>query len=92
MPQRAPAPGQPLRLRVLVDRSSPAVFVGDGEVMLTEQVFPAVGDRRLRLYAQGGTAVFGATTAWPLAGAHQMTQTCTEAGDRAPRVGVGMRP
>jgi fructan beta-fructosidase len=59
VPVPPPAPGRPLRLRVLVDRCSVEVFVGDGEAVLTELVFPSPASRGLRLYAAGGRARFG---------------------------------
>lgn len=59
----------PLRLRVLVDRCSVEVFVGDGELVLTDQVFPPDEARGLALFADGGGARFEAFTAWPLAAA-----------------------
>jgi len=64
-----PSARQPLRLRVLVDRSSVEVFVGDGELTLTEQVFPRDRSRGLKLFASGGSASFPALRLWPLAAA-----------------------
>ena len=66
VPCSAPGAGEPLRLRVLLDRSSLEVFVGDGEATLTQQIFP-VGERcTLALYAQSGSADFSAVQVWPL--------------------------
>jgi fructan beta-fructosidase len=61
-----PAPGQPLRLRVLLDWASVEVFVGDGEQTICDQVFPADASRGLRLYAEGGAAHFGSVSVWPM--------------------------
>ncbi|MFZ3566310.1 glycoside hydrolase family 32 protein [Streptomyces sp. BH097] len=49
-----------LELRVLVDRTTVEVFVGDGRHVHTHQVFGLPGDDRVALYASGGPAVFGA--------------------------------
>jgi fructan beta-fructosidase len=46
-----------LRLEVLVDVSSVEVFAGDGEVVLTDQVFPDPASTGVGLFAEGGTAV-----------------------------------
>lgn len=45
-----------LRLRVLVDRGSVEVFLGDGEAVLSSLAFPADGPRSLSLCADGGRA------------------------------------
>ena len=63
----APVPAGPVRLRVLVDTASVEVFVGDGEITLTDAVFPPEGALGLGLYAAGGTARFGSLCRWPLA-------------------------
>ena len=49
--------GGPVRLEVVVDESSVEVFVGDGEVALTDLVFPDPGDDGLAVLAEGGTAL-----------------------------------
>ena len=59
------ASGQ-LRLRVLLDRCSVEVFVGDGEVVLTEQLLPGQACAQPGLYAVGGTASFSDVACWPL--------------------------
>lgn len=48
-----------LRMRVLVDRSSVELFVGDGVDVHSHRVFPLPGDDRIRLYANDGAATFG---------------------------------
>jgi fructan beta-fructosidase len=55
-----PAGDGPLRLEVVVDVSSVEVFAGDGEVVLTDQVFPDPASTGLVLYADGGTALLRA--------------------------------
>ena len=47
----------PTRLEVVVDESSVEVFVGDGEVVLTDLVFPRPDSTGVELVAEGGTAV-----------------------------------
>ena len=46
-----------VRLEVVVDESSVEVFVGDGEVVLTDLVFPGAASDGLAVFAEGGTAV-----------------------------------
>jgi fructan beta-fructosidase len=46
-----------VRVEVVVDESSVEVFIGDGEVVLTDQVFPAAASDGLAVFAEGGTAV-----------------------------------
>ncbi|MBV9761459.1 MAG: glycoside hydrolase family 32 protein [Acidobacteriaceae bacterium] len=45
-----------LRLRVLVDRCSVEVFAGDGEVAITDLVFPPAGASQIDLWTAGGNA------------------------------------
>lgn len=52
-----PATGR-LTLRILVDRTSVEMFVGDGRVVHSHRVFPLEGDDGIRLYAHEGTATF----------------------------------
>lgn len=47
-----------LTLRILVDRTSVEVFVGDGRVVHSHRVFPLEGDDGIRLYAHEGAATF----------------------------------
>jgi sucrose-6-phosphate hydrolase SacC (GH32 family) len=65
-PCERPAPGHPLRMRLLLDRSSVELFVGDGEVVLTEQLFPPDAPMRMALYARGGGTDFGVLQTWAL--------------------------
>ncbi len=58
--------GQPLRLRVLMDRCSVEVFVGDGEAVLTEQLLPSGDCAQLGVYALDGAAHFSGLCCWPL--------------------------
>lgn len=45
-----------LNLRILVDNSIVEVFAEDGERVLTDLVYPAMGSNGLKLFAEGGTA------------------------------------
>ncbi|MDL2356297.1 MAG: glycoside hydrolase family 32 protein [Pseudomonadota bacterium] len=56
-----------IRLRILVDGASVTVFAGDGEAVLTSQIFPAAGSDGLGAFAEGGQATLRHLTAWPLA-------------------------
>lgn len=47
-----------LKLRVLVDRTSVELFVGDGRRVHSHRVFPLPGDDRIQLYAYDGGATF----------------------------------
>ena len=55
-----------LRLHILLDRSSIEVFAGDGELVMTEQIFPDPGSLAVRAYARGGTAVVDSLESWDL--------------------------
>ena len=52
-----PASGR-LAIRLLVDRTSVELFVGDGTVVHSHRVFPLEGDDGIRLYANDGRATF----------------------------------
>jgi fructan beta-fructosidase len=60
-----------LKLHILLDRSSIEVFAGDGELVMTEQIFPAPTSVGLRAYARGGTASLAALDAWDLKSARE---------------------
>ncbi|WP_326762534.1 glycoside hydrolase family 32 protein [Streptomyces phaeochromogenes] len=47
-----------VRLRILVDRTSVEMFVGDGRYVHSSQAFPYLIDTGLALFSIGGTAVF----------------------------------
>lgn len=51
-----------LRLRILVDRTSVELFVGDGRIVHSHRVFPLEADNRIRLYSYGGASTFGDLT------------------------------
>ena len=62
--------GGRLRLRVLLDRCSVEVFVDDGEVVLTELIFPSPPSDGLCLYAIAGTVAVESLDAWALQTSH----------------------
>jgi fructan beta-fructosidase len=55
-----------VRLHVFVDWSSVEVFAANGEVVVTEQIFPAPQSDGVAVYARGGTARLLSLDAWPL--------------------------
>jgi sucrose-6-phosphate hydrolase SacC (GH32 family) len=69
-PQRRHAPeafkpGEPLKLRVLLDWASVEVFAGQGEACLSEQILPGDAHQGLALQAEQGSARVDITV-WPL--------------------------
>jgi levanase len=63
---RAPLPLNhgTVRLRVLVDDSSVEVFTDQGQVVLTDQIFPDATSTGVSLFANGGTATLISGTGW----------------------------
>jgi sucrose-6-phosphate hydrolase SacC (GH32 family) len=59
---RAPLalPSGGLKLQIYVDRSSVEVFADQGQVTLTDQIFPAAGSTGVELFADGGAATVNA--------------------------------
>jgi sucrose-6-phosphate hydrolase SacC (GH32 family) len=55
-----------LPLRILVDRGSVTVFAGDGEVVLTDQVFPPAGMESVSLFSMDGNAQVHDLNIWSL--------------------------
>jgi sucrose-6-phosphate hydrolase SacC (GH32 family) len=51
---------------VFVDWSSVEVFAANGEVVVTDQIFPAPESDGVALYARGGAARLVSLDAWPL--------------------------
>jgi levanbiose-producing levanase len=45
-------------LKILVDKTSIEVFIDDGKVAYTSEVFPQLNDRGITLFSDGGTSVF----------------------------------
>ncbi|MEU3935861.1 GH32 C-terminal domain-containing protein [Streptomyces sp. NPDC029044] len=55
-----------VKLRILVDWSSVEVFGGDGEAVITDQVFPDPSSTGVEVFAEGGTATLDVLRAWQL--------------------------
>jgi sucrose-6-phosphate hydrolase SacC (GH32 family) len=55
-----------LPLRILVDRGSVTVFAGDGEAVLTDQVFPVAGADGVSLFSVDGNAQIHDLNIWSL--------------------------
>ena len=55
-----------LPLRILVDRGSVTVFAGQGETVLTDQIFPAAGADGVSLFSVGGDAAVRELKVWSL--------------------------
>jgi Beta-fructosidases (levanase/invertase) len=53
-------------LRILVDASSVEVYADQGQVTLTDQVFPDASSGGVSFFANGGTATLDQLTAWHL--------------------------
>ena len=45
-----------LSLNIIVDQSIIEVFGNEGSVVITDQVFPDLGENKMQLYTKGGTA------------------------------------
>jgi len=60
------AAGDVVRLEVWVDVASIEVFAGDGEVVLTDQIFPSPHSTGLAVFAEGGVAVLTSLKVTPL--------------------------
>jgi fructan beta-fructosidase len=55
-----------VKLRILVDWSSVEVFGGDGEAVITDQIFPDPSSTGVKVFAEGGTATLDHLQAWQL--------------------------
>jgi sucrose-6-phosphate hydrolase SacC (GH32 family) len=60
------AAGRPVKIHILVDRSSVEVFGGEGESVLSDLIFPAAGSDALEMYSKGGEARVIKLTLWRL--------------------------
>ncbi|MCY7877170.1 GH32 C-terminal domain-containing protein, partial [Bacillus spizizenii] len=49
---------QNAHLKILVDKTTIEVFVGDGKTVFSNEVFPKPEDKGITLYSEGGTASF----------------------------------
>uniref|UniRef100_UPI0004C21C3F GH32 C-terminal domain-containing protein n=1 Tax=Streptomyces sp. NRRL S-455 TaxID=1463908 RepID=UPI0004C21C3F len=55
-----------LKLRVLVDWSSVEVFGGNGEAVITDQIFPDPSSTGVQVFAEDGTATLDRVQTWQL--------------------------
>lgn len=55
-----------VRLHVFVDRSSVEVFGNEGQVVMTERIFPDAGSLGVEVFADGGEAVLTALDIYAL--------------------------
>jgi levanase len=69
--QQAPLalPSGQLRLKILIDWSSVEVFAQDGQLLLTDQIFPDPSSTGLAAYAVGGNAVLRSLTVYRMGSA-----------------------
>ncbi|THA76961.1 glycoside hydrolase family 32 protein [Streptomyces sp. A0642] len=66
--QRAPLRAEKgkVKLRILVDRSSVEVFGGDGEAVITDQVFPDPASQGVEVFAENGSVRLDRARVWHL--------------------------
>ncbi len=50
----------------MVDTSSVTVFAGEGDVVLTDQIFPSADSNGIDMFSEGGDATLKSLTVWPL--------------------------
>jgi fructan beta-fructosidase len=55
-----------IKLRIFVDRSSVELFANDGEIVISDRIFPSPGSNGLRIYEQGGSARVVSLDVWKL--------------------------
>ena len=55
-----------LRLHAFLDRSSLEVFVNDGELVLTDRIYPSPGSDEIELYSDRGTGKVHSLSIWKL--------------------------
>ncbi|PYI89647.1 MAG: hypothetical protein DME26_00710 [Verrucomicrobia bacterium] len=55
-----------MKIHVFVDRSSVEVFGNDGDVVITDQIFPSFQSQGLEVYAKGGDARLVSLDVWTL--------------------------
>jgi fructan beta-fructosidase len=55
-----------VKLHVFLDRSSVEVFVNDGEVVLTDRIYPSPESNGMELYSEAGRGKVASLTVWKL--------------------------
>lgn len=70
-----------VKIRILVDRSSVEAFGNDGKAVITDQIFPALADAGLELYATGGSVTLNSLTVYQLDAAAELANHDFETGD-----------
>ena len=56
-----------VKLHIFLDRSSMEVFVNDGEMVLTDRIYPSPGSEGIELYSNGGQGKVLSLSIWKLA-------------------------
>uniref|UniRef100_A0AAU1ZYG9 GH32 C-terminal domain-containing protein n=1 Tax=Streptomyces sp. NBC_00093 TaxID=2975649 RepID=A0AAU1ZYG9_9ACTN len=60
-----------VKLRILVDWSSVEVFGGNGEAVITDQIFPDPAGEGVQIFAENGSAELDEAVVWQLDSAHE---------------------
>ncbi|MNV97781.1 Levanbiose-producing levanase [compost metagenome] len=47
-----------VHLKILVDKTSIEVFIDDGTIVFSNEIFPELNDQGITLFSEGGTAIF----------------------------------
>ncbi|HTG68626.1 MAG TPA: GH32 C-terminal domain-containing protein, partial [Candidatus Udaeobacter sp.] len=47
-----------VHLKILIDKTSIEVFIDDGLIVFSNEIFPEINDKAITLFCEGGTAVF----------------------------------
>ena len=47
-----------VHLKILIDKTSIEVFIDDGLIVFSNEIFPEINDKAITLFSEGGTAVF----------------------------------
>lgn len=58
--------GGELALRLVIDQASVTVFAGEGDVVLTDQVFPGPGSNGIAIFSEGGQALVADFNIWAM--------------------------
>ena len=58
--------GSRVKLHIFLDRSSVEVFVNDGEMVLTDRVYPSPGSEGIELYSKDGQGKVLSLSIWKL--------------------------